>query len=54
VIASASLLQGQVARIAKFVAEAFGLENDADGPLQFARIIAGIYDRAGGDDSVNT
>jgi aryl-alcohol dehydrogenase-like predicted oxidoreductase len=43
VIASASLLQGQVARnLPRFVAEAFGLENDAQRALQFARSAPGI------------
>jgi len=43
VIASASLLQGQVARnLPPFVAEAFGLENDAECALQFARSAPGI------------
>ncbi|PYT89912.1 MAG: aldo/keto reductase [Acidobacteria bacterium] len=43
VIASASLLQGQVARnLPGFVAEAFGLENDAQRALQFARSAPGI------------
>src|SRR5215467_9514409 len=43
VIASASLLQGQVARnLPSFVAEAFGLDNDADRALQFARSAPGI------------
>jgi aryl-alcohol dehydrogenase-like predicted oxidoreductase len=43
VIASASLLQGQVARnLPAFVAEAFGLENDAERALQFARSAPGI------------
>jgi aryl-alcohol dehydrogenase-like predicted oxidoreductase len=42
-IASASLLQGQVARnLPGFVAEAFGLENDAERALQFARSSPGI------------
>lgn len=42
-VASASLLQGQVARnLPKFVAEAFGLENDAERALQFARSAPGI------------
>ena len=42
-IASASLLQGQVARnLPGFVAEAFGLENDAERALQFARSAPGI------------
>jgi aryl-alcohol dehydrogenase-like predicted oxidoreductase len=42
-IASASLLQGQVAKnLPKFVAEAFGLENDAERALQFARSSPGI------------
>jgi aryl-alcohol dehydrogenase-like predicted oxidoreductase len=43
VIASASLLQGQVARnLPESVAEAFGLENDAQRALQFARSAPGI------------
>lgn len=43
VIASASLLQGQVARnLPASVAEAFGLENDAERALQFARSAPGI------------
>src|SRR5690349_738670 len=43
VIASASLLQGQVARnLPESVAEAFGLENDAERALQFARSAPGI------------
>ncbi len=43
VVASASLLQGQVARnLPAFVAEAFGLENDAERALQFARSAPGI------------
>lgn len=42
-VASASLLQGQVAHnLPKFVAEAFGLENDAERALQFARSAPGI------------
>ncbi|HVH73268.1 MAG TPA: aldo/keto reductase [Candidatus Dormibacteraeota bacterium] len=42
-IASASLLQGQVARnLPVFVREAFGLENDAERALQFARSAPGI------------
>ena len=42
-VSSASLLQGQVARnLPKFVAEAFGLENDAERALQFARSAPGI------------
>src|SRR5262249_16564920 len=42
-VASASLLQGQVARnLPRFVAEAFGLENDAERALQFARSSPGI------------
>jgi aryl-alcohol dehydrogenase-like predicted oxidoreductase len=42
-VASASLLQGQVARnLPGFVAEAFGLENDAERALQFARSAPGI------------
>lgn len=43
VIASASLLQGQMARnLPGSVAEAFGLENDAERALQFARSAPGI------------
>jgi len=43
VIASASLLQGQVARnLPGLVAEAFGLENDAERAMQFARSAPGI------------
>ena len=42
-IASASLLQGQVARnLPPFVADAFGLNNDAERALQFARSAPGI------------
>jgi aryl-alcohol dehydrogenase-like predicted oxidoreductase len=42
-IASASLLQGQVARnLPRLVAEAFGLENDVERSLQFARSAPGI------------
>ena len=42
-IASASLLQGQVARnLPSFVAEAFGLDSDAERALQFARSAPGI------------
>jgi aryl-alcohol dehydrogenase-like predicted oxidoreductase len=42
-IASASLLQGQVARnLPGFVAEALGLENDAERALQFVRSSPGI------------
>ncbi|HET9802125.1 MAG TPA: hypothetical protein VFP96_02695, partial [Candidatus Acidoferrum sp.] len=42
-IASASLLQGQVARnLPPFVAQAFGLDNDAERALQFARSAPGI------------
>lgn len=42
-IASASLLQGQVAQnLPKFVAEALGLENDAERALQFVRSSPGI------------
>jgi aryl-alcohol dehydrogenase-like predicted oxidoreductase len=42
-IASASLLQGQVAKnLPEFVAEAFGLENDAERALQFVRSSPGI------------
>jgi aryl-alcohol dehydrogenase-like predicted oxidoreductase len=43
VVASASLLQGQVARnLPPFVAEAFGLESDLERALQFARSGPGI------------
>ena len=43
VIASASLLQGQVARnLPESVTAAFGLENDAERALQFARSAPGI------------
>lgn len=42
-VASASLLQGQVTRnLPPFVAQAFGLENDAERALQFARSAPGI------------
>jgi len=42
-IASASLLQGQVARgLPSFVADALGLNNDAERSLQFARSSPGI------------
>jgi predicted aldo/keto reductase-like oxidoreductase len=42
-VASASLLQGQVARnLPSFVAAAFGLEDDAQRALQFARSSPGI------------
>jgi predicted aldo/keto reductase-like oxidoreductase len=42
-IASASLLQGQVAKnLPGFVAEALGLENDTERALQFARSSPGI------------
>ena len=42
-IASASLLQGQVAQnLPSFVAEAMGLENDAERALQFVRSAPGI------------
>src|SRR5262249_60424470 len=42
-VASASLLQGQVARnLPAFVAQAFGLENDAERALQFVRSAPGI------------
>jgi aryl-alcohol dehydrogenase-like predicted oxidoreductase len=42
-IASASLLQGQVARnLPPFVAQALGLDNDAERALQFARSAPGI------------
>jgi aryl-alcohol dehydrogenase-like predicted oxidoreductase len=42
-IASASLLQGQVAKnLPGFVAEAFGLANDAERALQFVRSSPGI------------
>jgi aryl-alcohol dehydrogenase-like predicted oxidoreductase len=43
VIASASLLQGQLARnLPKVVAEAFGLASDVERALQFARSAPGI------------
>ena len=43
VIASASLLQGQVAQgLPAFVAQAFGLESDAERALQFVRSAPGI------------
>jgi aryl-alcohol dehydrogenase-like predicted oxidoreductase len=42
-IASASLLEGQVARnLPAFVAEALGLENDVERALQFVRSSPGI------------
>src|SRR5499433_2328370 len=42
-IGSAALLQGQVARnLPEFVAQALGLENDAERALQFARSAPGI------------
>ena len=42
-VASASLLQGQVARnLPSFVAQALGLENDAERALQFVRSSPGI------------
>jgi aryl-alcohol dehydrogenase-like predicted oxidoreductase len=42
-IASASLLQGQVAKnLPEFVAEALGLGNDAERALQFVRSSPGI------------
>jgi aryl-alcohol dehydrogenase-like predicted oxidoreductase len=42
-VASASLLQGQVARnLPPFIAEALGLENDAERALQFVRSTPGI------------
>jgi aryl-alcohol dehydrogenase-like predicted oxidoreductase len=42
-VASASLLQGQVARnLPAFVAQALGLENDAERALQFVRSSPGI------------
>lgn len=42
-VASGSLLQGQVAQnLPAFVAEAFGLDNDAERALQFARSAPGI------------
>jgi aryl-alcohol dehydrogenase-like predicted oxidoreductase len=42
-VASASLLQGQLTRnLPLFVVEAFGLENDAESALQFARSAPGI------------
>lgn len=43
VVASASLLQGQVAsNLPSFVADAFGLQSDAERALQFARSAPGI------------
>ena len=46
-IASASLLQGQVAKnLPGFVAEALGLDNDAERALQFVRSAPGITHRA--------
>jgi len=48
-IASASLLQGQVAKnLPEFVAEALGLASDAERALQFVRSSPGNYDRTGG------
>jgi aryl-alcohol dehydrogenase-like predicted oxidoreductase len=42
-VASASLLQGQVARnLPPFIADAFGLDSDAERALQFARSAPGI------------
>jgi aryl-alcohol dehydrogenase-like predicted oxidoreductase len=42
-VASASLLQGQVARnLPSFVAQALGLDNDAERALQFVRSSPGI------------
>ena len=42
-VASASLLQGQVTRnLPPFVADALGLENDAERALQFVRSAPGI------------
>jgi len=42
-VASASLLQGQVAQnLPSFVADALGLDNDAERALQFARSSPGI------------
>jgi predicted aldo/keto reductase-like oxidoreductase len=42
-VASASLLQGQVARnLPPFIAEALGLDNDAERALQFVRSTPGI------------
>ena len=52
-IASASLLQGQVARnLPEFVHEALGLENDAQRALQFARSSPGITTALVGMSSV--
>jgi aryl-alcohol dehydrogenase-like predicted oxidoreductase len=52
-IASASLLQGQVAKnLPEFVAEAFGLENDAERALQFVRSSPGITTALVGMSSV--
>jgi aryl-alcohol dehydrogenase-like predicted oxidoreductase len=43
IIASAALMQGQVAQnLPEFVAEAFGLDNDAERALQFVRSAPGI------------
>src|SRR5215831_9088869 len=53
VIASASLLQGQVVRnLPSFVAEAFGLDHDAERALQFARSAPGITTALVGMSSV--
>jgi aryl-alcohol dehydrogenase-like predicted oxidoreductase len=42
-VASASLLQGQVARnLPPFIAQTLGLENDAERALQFVRSTPGI------------
>jgi aryl-alcohol dehydrogenase-like predicted oxidoreductase len=52
-IASASLLQGQVTRnLPPFVAQALGLENDAERALQFARSAPGITNALVGMSSV--
>src|SRR5260370_227400 len=48
-VASASLLQGQVAKnLPEFVADALGLENDAERALQFVRSSPGITTALGG------
>ena len=49
-VASASLLQGQVARnLPAFVAEALGLENDAERCAAIREVVAGNHDGAGGN-----
>ena len=53
VVVSGSLLQGQVARkLPPFVRQAFGLENDAESALQFARSAPGITTALVGMSSV--